>query len=131
MLRYAAANTGHSRMATFVAHKGIAWSTRCQRQPRTDCESGSTGCQRLRTLPLVQLLETCAGLRDSPRRSVDESAGVGHVVAGSWLMTADGASTHRSMRPVSGVVAMSIRYTWATEPSLRVKSRGLNHCDSR
>jgi hypothetical protein len=30
--------------------------------------------ERLRTLPLGQLLQTCAGLRDSSRRSVEESA---------------------------------------------------------
>ena len=32
--------------------------------------------QRLRTLPLGQLLQTCVGLRDSSRRSVEESATV-------------------------------------------------------
>jgi transposase len=32
--------------------------------------------ERLRTLPLGQLLQTCAGLRDSSRRSVEESATV-------------------------------------------------------
>jgi transposase len=32
--------------------------------------------ERLRTLPLGELLQTCAGLRDSPRRSVEESATV-------------------------------------------------------
>jgi hypothetical protein len=35
------------------------------------------------------------------------------------------------MRPVSGVLAMSMRYTCATEPFWRVKSRASNHCDSR
>src|SRR4029453_15354604 len=32
--------------------------------------------ERLRTLPLGQLLQTCAGLRDSSRRSIEESATV-------------------------------------------------------
>jgi hypothetical protein len=32
--------------------------------------------ERLRTLPLGQLLQTCAGLRDSARRSIEESATV-------------------------------------------------------
>ena len=42
--------------------------------------------ERLRTLPLGQLLQTCAGLRDSSRRSVEESATVLalHSTAPRW-----------------------------------------------
>jgi SMODS-associating 4TM effector domain len=89
--------------------------------------------ERLRTLPLARLLHTCAGLRDSSRRSVAESATVlamRSTARRCTVLRAGGRRTRGPTRP-AGPAARPRPITDASVPRLPSPSSAAPHPSKR